>query len=151
MEKILCFIYSTAFVSISIQKNTRKCYQIRKHHYYLCMLGLLIISGLLLCLTIFLKFPATHTQSFCFFFKERTEAQDSTRDNKRGTRQLMSSSWINFYNIERTGRCDYKTTVSNLKEIRNWEEGQGTGDRNMLFQFSKMRKMCILKSRKQWI
>lgn len=145
------YLFNSICVYFYTEKYQKVLSQIRKHHYYLCMLGLLIISGLLLCLTIFLKFPATHTQSFCFFFKERTEAQDSTRDNKRGTRQLMSSSWINFYNIERTGRCDYKTTVSNLKEIRNWEEGQGTGDRNMLFQFSKMRKMCILKSRKQWI
>lgn len=61
----------------------------------------------------------------------------------------MSSSWIKFWNTERTCRCDYKTTVSTLKEIRDWDQGQGTGDKNMLLQFLKMRKMWILKTRRQ--
>lgn len=102
MEKSSCFIDPTACVSISTQKILDGVILNQEAPLLPLHARITMTSVLFILLNHILEiFSHEHVLLLYIYlkkhvFKEKIEAQDSTRDNKRETRHLMSSSWIKF-------------------------------------------------------
>ena len=81
METSSCFVYPIDCVSVSTQQNTGKVlHQIRKCHYYLFVLGLPMISGLIILLNHILKTFTYFLDSKPIFFDYHSSGGNLNKD-----------------------------------------------------------------------